>query len=364
MKIALLTIHYAYNYGAMLQAYALQEYINEQGACCEIIDYVGKRQSEEYKLFHLNKSLVGMMRNVRNLFTLRKQIARKKAFDRFKSGHLKLSEHATIHADVERLLESYDICLIGSDQTWNIHLNAFDPVYLLPFNTKAVKAAYAPSMGDNLTKFTEEELQHIASHIKEFKYISVREEKAQKVLSPYIDKPIATVVDPTLLLCRNEWDAVEKNSASNASTSGKYILFYTVKSDKSVVDYCKHLATETGLEVVCLHPQNQFEIGCQFKRNISIGPAEFISYIKNAELVCTTSFHATVFSVLYHKRLLCPTKNSRVLNLLEHTGLNGCAVDLCNPKYGTENMEWETVDDKLQEMRTNSADYIKQFLGV
>ena len=90
-----------------------------------------------------------------------------------------------------------------------------------------------------------------------------------------------------------------------------------------VVDYVKNLSQQTGLKVMALHPQNQFEIGCNFKRVCDGGPAEFINYIKNAEYVITASFHGTVFSIIYQKPFfsLVLGEGGRIKGLLNGAGL-------------------------------------------
>lgn len=279
MRIALLTIHYAYNYGAMLQAYALQKYLENQDISCEIINYTSKKQMLEYKLFHFDLNVIGILRNIRNLLTLSTQLKRKKEFEKFKKENFHLTPVLSTIDDLETMISQYDICIVGSDQTWNIHLNAYDDVYLLPFKTKTIKAAYAPSMGDKLSKFSNSEFYQIAQRINDFKYISVRENEAAQHLQSYVNKHIEVVIDPTLLLSCVDWNVIAQKSIKKVvELKEKYILFYTVKSNSQVVRFCKQLSKHLKLKVICIHPYNQFEIGFHVTRDIAIGPAEFIDY--------------------------------------------------------------------------------------
>lgn len=363
MKIALLTIHYAYNYGAMLQAYALQKYLEDQGVSCEIINYISSKQLLEYRLFHSDFNAIGMLRNIRNLLTLRTQLRRKKEFKKFRNENFHLTSILSTVNELKALLPKYDICIIGSDQTWNIRLNAYDEAYLLPFKTKTIKAAYAPSMGDKLSIFSNDDIRKMSQWIDDFMYISVREKETACYLQPYVNKQIETVVDPTLLLSNIDWDEIAKKSKRKAfGFKEKYILFYTVKSNSQVVKYCKNLAKHLNLKVICIHPYNQFEIGMHAIRDIAIGPAEFIHYIKYAEYVCTTSFHATVFSVLYHKKLFCPTDNRRVTQFLCNIGLNESIIDLQKPNYVIGNPVWSNVDNCIQEMKLKSTKYLAKII--
>lgn len=174
MNIGIITYHRAENYGSVLQAYALNKYIKNINSKfhVETIDYYNETQEKMYNLFQSNSSIMNIIRNIHTLLNIKALKNKKKAFKKFISIHISLSE--TIGNDTNKLkqyAQKYDICICGSDQIWNIHCDDQDINYFLSFSTNSRKVAYAPSLGIN--QFSEEE---------------------NKIFKKYISNPLAELI--------------------------------------------------------------------------------------------------------------------------------------------------------------------------
>ena len=301
-KVGIITIHKSHNYGAVLQAFATQRIFNSIGCETQFIDYETTKSKQDKLFLRLDLSFNAIKHNIRNILHPLLFLKRRKNFENFISNHLNIGEKQYNSQNIEHLKNAeYDVIVTGSDQTFNLILkgacNERVP-YLLPFEFSGKKVSFSSSLGDNVNEFTPEHKDILKRYLRDYDALSVREKSGADFIESLIGKRPQETFDPTLTLTKSEWDLV---ASQEKNKNGKYILFYTVVSAPWVVEYVKKISEQTGLKVLAAHPRNQFEIGCKFKRVCDGGPAEFINYIKNAEYVLTTSFHGTVFSMIYQK---------------------------------------------------------------
>lgn len=350
MKIGILTFHCAHNYGAILQAYALQEVLTNRGHDVEFIDYQSPYLLRIYKwltwkrFIHKDISI-----SVREIGLLSKRKMRYDRFQRFIKDKLTLSKHSYN-------LQSYDVIIIGSDQVWNTTLtHGFDSMYWGAWNHQhTIVASYAASMED---KIVLEKKSKIAHFLKNFDYISVREKSIKEQLKQLTNKPIDVVVDPTLLLNREKWSDL----GGKPIIEHDYILLYQVRNNNVALDIAHKIAAELKMKLVCLSARLD---SCNDKVAISSGPMEFLSLFRHAKFVVCTSFHGTVFSIVYHvpffSVILNDGKDARVINLLSQAGLSDRGIsEYANHPLSPIN--WECVDECIEKLRRNSIDYLKQF---
>ena len=228
MRIGIITFHAAFNYGSMLQAYALQTYLSIQGHEVEIINYRSYFQKSIYYKpfdFHSKYSILSSFK--RSLFypsSIPKLKKKWELFNSFLNQNLKLTKEYNTLNDLEKNSWNYDLLITGSDQIWNTGATDSGEVYFGNFiNSENIKKiSYAASIGqypENVdSNFLKEQIRH-------FTAISVREERSKEVLiQNNIEKEIEVVCDPTLLI-----DAYFYNKLYNESPliNGKYIFFYT-----------------------------------------------------------------------------------------------------------------------------------------
>jgi hypothetical protein len=191
---------------------------------------------------------------------------------------------------------NYDCVIYGSDQIWWRHspfptYPGFDPVFwgeYIPSSSK--KIAYAASMGQ--IDIDSHDKDFIKNALVHFNHISVREEGLRQLLQPLTSKNILTAVDPTLLMGIDFW----KKYADAFIPKEKYVLLYNLNPSKAA----EQLARKKAQQLNCRYIEitgavNPLKIGKEYKQTVDA--FEFITYIRHAEYVVTTSFHGTAFSI-------------------------------------------------------------------
>lgn len=323
MRIGILTFHAAHNYGAVLQCYALQEYLTSLGHDVSVINYKNKRMLAVYERFRveriLKKNLIQMIKNICAEISLyQRRKIRYSAFQKFISEELSL-------VPIESIMASpFDIIFIGSDQVWNYKLTyGFDAYYWGDFTrpSHTLLVSYAASMQD---KWSESKDEIISSKLRNFDFISVREASlAQKLQTLSPNKRIYHVVDPTLLLPLSRWSEI----ATKPNVTRPYILFYQVDVNPLARRIAQEVAERKGLKLLVISANIQNE---NDKAAISASPAGFVSLIKYSEMVVSASFHATVFSILFKKDFYSIKghgKNARINSLLSSLGIKDRIIE-------------------------------------
>ena len=328
-KIGLITTHYAVNYGAVLQAYALQKTIIAINGKCEIIDYVPDNKSIGRKIIFNFKSLKSTIYSFLIFlnFKFRKNHKIKvKKFDNFLTKKFHFSNlKFQSHQDLKNNLSDYDILVCGSDQIWNLNLFNDDAMFLKFDSTVKAKKniSYAPSIAE---KMTSKQLEIISKNIQHFSHLSLREKIGIKELSIISNKKINHVLDPIFLLKEEDWDEMSEL----VPIEGQYILLYVIggagKHMKKSVDLIRK---KLGYKLVYINlaPFDKFQSDLSLN---DVSPEEFISLIKNAKFVITSSFHGVAFSVHFGKQFFAypvQDRSSRHTSLLKKLGLEDRLID-------------------------------------
>ena len=321
MRIGILTFHCAHNYGAVLQCYALQEFLKHRGHDVCVIDYRPKAITSVYKLLTRKRIIrKNVFRVVKDLSLLFWRTKRYDKFENFINNKLQLAPVNTV------LKNSYDIIIIGSDQVWNYNItNGFDKYYWgnfpHPENTRIV--SYAASMQDN---WPDELSPTIKKNLENFDYISVRESSLVRSLSKLTEgRRIYQVVDPTLLIDKEKW----KSIAKKPKISRPYLLLFQVEGrNKKTEKIADELSKKNNLPIIRLTTSVDWHTSSKV-RNTS--PAEFVGLFMHASFVVCSSFHGTVFSLIFNRPFVSVRmgvgKDNRVGNLLQTFGLEHHFVD-------------------------------------
>lgn len=362
MKIGILTVHHSYNYGAVLQAFATQKLIEKLGHDVEFIDFDNTSFIQRRKVLLPFDSISNVLRNFRNLGAIRQLNARKEAFEKF-YRMMKVSDaHWLNTIDFDKL--KYDVVVVGSDQTFSLYLtNKPDEMrsFFLP-GYKGKKICFASSMGEKNHSLTDADVEWMKRCWNEFSSLCVREQFAKDFIENQTGKTVHVVLDPTLLLKADEWAAYR---STQKLPEEKYIVFYTVLSSPRVVAYAKEIAKMTGLKVIALHSKTRFDINSGFDYRISSGPQEFLSLIQNAEYVVTTSFHATVFSILFRKQFISilQCEGNRLKHLLNSLQLQERLIDENEAPSLTllnKEIDYNQVHSRLDDLRQKSIDQLRK----
>lgn len=320
--IGILTFHRAHNYGACLQSFALCKVLNVNKYKAEIIDYYEKNIYNHYKIIkpprkNFIKGFKIFLQDMANYNDNKKRYIN---FEEFIKVKYKLSKRYNHNLEAENL--QYDILITGSDQVWNKNIvRSLSNIYTLNFSDdKTKRISYAASIGDvSLIKNNKAEYKDKLSKLD---FISVRENDAAIELKKLLLKDIKVNVDPTLLLKKDDW---LKEISHLAQPKENYLLAYVVEPDDEYIKIVNYLSEKTGLGVIHFGLKNPGYKNV-IKSAYTEGPLEFINYIKDAKYIVTTSFHATVFSILFNNKFfVIPHKKtgSRVTNLLELLNIKG-----------------------------------------
>ena len=361
MKIGILTFHRANNYGAFLQAFALKTYLSSLGHEVEIVDYWPEGHADAYRLLSHSwkeRPFIGKIKLLISLI-LRYNRAKKRS-----NGMLALVKKYFGLTDIpcyqtpESLTNiSYDCVLYGSDQIWwkstIPNYSGFDSVYWGEYTSKKIrKITYAPSMG--IIDLNREDKDKIRKWLCNFEALSVRETELQQSLQGLTDKRISVVLDPVFLLSSVEWE-----SYCVPIKRSKYILYYNLLRSEEADNLAEIVAEQMQCDIVeitgSVHP---LKFG---KRYVQTANAiEFISLIKNAAFVITSSFHGTAFSLIFRKQFYSigmGKRAGRVESLLEQLGISNRLIRNVN-RLPKDRIEYEMLQLRLQHLIKESCEYL------
>ncbi|MBQ8658547.1 MAG: polysaccharide pyruvyl transferase family protein [Clostridia bacterium] len=366
-KVGILTFHASHNYGSCLQAYALQTTLKSLGVYPEIINFRTSRQKELYAVFTKKKGIMRFLKNLTHLLYFSSFKSKHNKFECFIKDEYVLSkkEYVSLN-ELEEEIFDYDVFLAGSDQIWNPFPSDFDWAYYLPFVRDVPKISYAPSFGPAIRKTDDERMKSLPERVANFSHISVREPQAKAYLESYVTKEVSVVLDPTLLLNKNEWlQLVDKTPI----VKGDYIFLYTLYATPVINKIAKRLSKKWKIKVVVSNVSNQHDAINSFKKQFSTGPKEFLNLIYYAKFVLVTSFHGTVFSVLFEKPFFAINgeKDNRIFNLLSITGLKDRTVNLANVQEKANTafqIDFSSVEKGLQKERRISFDFLRKALEL
>ena len=349
------TFQRAHNYGAMLQALALQNVLENKGFEVRFLDYKDVNIEAPYRLFPLKgkKGIEALKTILRSVRYIEPNIIRRHRFLTFQEKKLHLEKKKTDFFA--------DYYITGSDQVWNSDItNGLSDIYTLNFGRKDVKRiSYGASIGKG--QLSVEEQTIFQNKLQYMNSISVREETAKKLLEEiFPNKHISVVLDPTLLLTREEWgNLLEGIKVQN---NKKYILAYMVEENQEFRKIAKNLEEKTGYPIFHFEKKNFWKNAKSF---YTAGVLEFVNYIKNAEYVVTTSFHATVFSIIFNKKFwIIPHEvtGSRVIDLVNSLELSNRIVntlDMFLKVDYNEDINYERVDKILDIKRKQSLQWLE-----
>lgn len=304
-RTATITFHAAHNYGSMLQAYALQQTLINLGVDNEIINFRTERQKNFYPNPYELKN-VGLFRKMK-FFTLGILLPRYKdslskkyrLFEDFLQEKLILTKEFSSSEHLKKNLPKYDDYITGSDQCWNIHCGDFDWAYYLDFTDSINKISYASSFG---SKTPEKDISQIEEHLSKFKFISAREKASADYIKSITEISAEILPDPTLLIPQSHWAQL---AGEQPLIQDEFIFVYTPFARIGTMEVAIRLSKLTGLPIVISNePASRDVTKLLSRKNIrfkmDVGPIEFLNLIKNAKYVVSGSFHAVVFSLIFH----------------------------------------------------------------
>lgn len=363
MKKALtLTTYDVYNYGASLQAYALQQYLISQGLESELINYQPEYLRRKYDYKWVNpESAMSRFRVTRVAYRILKYLqrqttmGRKKAFDKFHKEYLKQTKRYLTHEELAKEPPLADIYIVGSDQIWNtFYETGRDGAFYLDFVKTGIKASYSASF--SYTEISNEWKERIAWWLKDFKKLAVREYHGVDILKD-LDFEGDWVLDPVFLLPIERW----KEIMTPVENKEPYLLVYDFENNKEIERFCKEYAKKKGLKIYSIN--DTYPRLYANKNFSSAGPREFVSLIYNCDAFVSNSFHGTAFSIIFGKPVFVFNRNrhkvnSRMESLTKMFGLEDCIVpegfDL--KKYAEMKFDYSKIDEiRITELKKSKT---------
>ena len=375
MKIDVITFSRAKNYGGILQAYALYHQLETMGHDVEFIDYIIEGSNvQDRSLFvkqMTSKSRIWGMNVITRwlwgLFYYSKIKADYMTFSNFIEERVRFSKKYYSEMELKTDPPIADLYITGSDQVWNSWGSQsptgreFDLPFYLSFIKNKRKISYASSFGRS--QLSEKHYKVVKKYLTDYEALSVREVEGQQILAKAgIESSV--VVDPTILCNPKMW----KNMTSRQPVEGNYTLVYQVRYDERIAELAKCVTNgkKQDLITICMTQQEKHKI----KGKVLMTPKveEWLSLIKNADLIITDSFHATVFSLLFHKPFLVNSAtrkgmSGRITHLLKMLDLSEYEMtdfDIENAEKIISNpIEWDRVDYRMEQLRMDSQKWLK-----
>ncbi len=338
-KIGIITLNGNFNYGNRLQNYALLKYIQKLGFSVETIWLCNYKSYIKEKLKRI-------------IYTFN---YRKKSFLEFTDSNLKVN-----YCINKNKLNKYDKFIVGSDQVWNYSFPDFNSSFFLDFSEYEKNVSYAASFGvDKIPQKYEKEYIRGLNNIK---YISVRENAGYRIVKELISKECEVSIDPTLLLNSKEWDSIIKKPKKY--NDKKYIFCYFLGNiSEHIKNEIYKYAKDNDLDIINLLDKND--------KYYSSGPQEFLWFEKNASLICTDSFHSSVFGLIYDKPFIIFERDDNEKNMYSRIETLLSKFQIKNRKFNGTNITKENIEHDytdaysiLEIERKKSDDYLKRALDI
>lgn len=353
MKIGILTFQWVtnQNFGASLQSYACKELLNK------ILNI------KNSKIIDFDPTQLSMKRKILSFFTA-------KNFREYNNKFLNLTKKIQNMDDLKKLNNELDIFVVGSDQVWRpIWFGEKSLHYFFDFvDDNKKKVAYAASFGVDYWEGTTELTEKIKPLIKRVDYISVREKSGIDICKNTFDVEAEWVLDPTLMLKRVDYQPILDDWKNKDHLENKYTAYMLLDDNKDLQNFGRKISKK-------LNSQMNFIKGKSFKilgRDITFynKVSQWLTYLKDSELVITDSFHCTVFSLIFHKNFIVVANKGRGMarleSLLSMVGLeerfirdiNDCDIE----KIINKTINYNEVDEKIEKEREKSFKFLKKAL--
>jgi len=346
MKVGILTFHEADNYGAVLQAYALQQVLKKLGAESE---FISTQTQDAPSADPISGPASIFMKRIRTEGAKRAAL-----FQQFRDRFMICSARYA-KEELTKINDEYDLFIAGSDQIWNFRIPGADERYFLPFADPQKRVSYAASFGTE--EFPEKAKPWCAKQLEQFKHLSVREESGWRIVRELIQKDAMVCLDPTLLLTREDWGKLILSDEEEP-----YVLLFMLKYDEELALRAKNAAAEAGVALKVVTAAFMPQYGFSGWSDVDVN--DWIKLIAGAKGVFTNSFHGTVFSLLFGRPLSVARlggelskRNGRLEELLNRVGMERalCGEQCC--------MDADAFEKQIDAARQESLNYLKEVLS-
>lgn len=374
MKVGIISINAhtkVLNFASPLHSYAFQQFLLQNGIESVIIDYKPNYYGQfnpRHPYFYYRKHPVKNKKKQKAIEHkwLKLFLARQKRFDKFQNFIDKYYV-TTDKCYNHQLLDTEDLgldCYIcATDVIWKCNKNAgFDRGFFLACDSMKgkYKIAYAASRGP-VVELAEDKEKLFLEYISEFQHISVREESLGNYIESISDIKVTHVLDPVLLHEKEFYEPIIKRPNRK---KGYVLLYVVMESAVPLIELAVAFAEKNGLEVIELSENMadaKIPAGTHHKVVYDIGIEEWLGYMDEAEYIFTNSFHATCFSILFHKQFFVGKRNGdKILSVMEMFGLSDRKYEDCfeGSDCIAKEIDFGPVDVLRREYMQKSSDFI------
>lgn len=385
MKIGILTQPLRNNYGGLLQNYALQTVLKKVGYEVVTLDWswptnksirffisVGVRYLLHYITFgRISKVMIRYVPTPEEDAIIHKNVY---SFVHKYINATNKTNNVSKFCEIANS-QNCDAFVVGSDQCWRPRYNAsFLPAMYLSFvSNKSIKRlSYAASFGTDVWEYSIRQTRKCQELIKQFNFVTVREESGVKLCKYYFGIEAEIVLDPTLLLDKNDY--INLITKEDVPKSQGTLFYYILDPKDKTMQFIESTASILGLTPFMVLPKykEEYRTKKHVKENIHDcvypSPTAWLRAFMDAELIIVDSFHGMVFSIIFNKLFwVIGNKKrgmSRFLSLLKLFDLEDRLIDEENLYNVDINkpINWEKVNAKRKYLKQNSLSLLYEIL--
>jgi hypothetical protein len=384
VKVYTLNYHYGNNYGAVLEAYALQKTIEKLGYESICINFIPNEPQSFKVLRRILWAFTKPEMAVHYVVTLIKKILKfdseitkykktdQNGFDIFRKQNLKIDEHkCSSISDLDHNFNNIEVCVCGSDVIWATGNNSLvSGAYFLNWGNLSMKrVAYAPSWGkSSVDALNVETKTRLSDYLSKFDHVSVREKSGVDICKKLGRHDSVWLPDPTLLISSDEWNQI---AAIPQINEVPYLLHYFVPYNETISSQVlvNTIKTELSLDLLTIPDLTKQSIGGE----VWPSPTKWISAIRDSNFIVTNSFHGVVFCILFHRPFVFTSligkdapKNERIYSLLEKFNISERIIS--SPSDENINsiinslINWEEVDEIKNAWREKGIRFLEKAL--
>lgn len=365
---------YVQNYGSMLLTYATQRLLENKGFDVEILNYsrVSLQEATTFKeLLHAlavrdgSKGKPYPIRFAMAIALYSSEIRMAGIVRDFMSKYINVSRERYLDENSLTVkTPKADVYCTGGDQMWNEQCNfhrTLKEFYLSYAPKGKPKISFSTSIGKE--RFDDWELPEVLPLLKEYDLISVREANTKPYFESLGLKNVYHLIDPTLLLPKDEWKAI----VAPRQVREGYVLLYEISRKGNLTACAKELAKKTGKELVRInrYSLDKIRVG---KSILCPTPEEWLSLFRHADCVVTNSFHGVVFSIIFERQfVLVPGANpTRLENMMKTLGIKERSCSEPEKILGVYNspIDYAEVNQHLEEERRKFSEFFDRVKGL
>ncbi|MGZ0656454.1 polysaccharide pyruvyl transferase family protein [Coraliomargarita sp. W4R72] len=383
-RVGVLTFHRSANYGAVLQAYALQKCLKSIGFSPSLIDYIPAQKSRHARtslkqewLDRLNRMrrpkfiLTAVGNRIRACLCRKKQARLSAICTSFIDRHTQVDPAPIFSQDSWKIEDSYHALITGSDQVWNTRWDKLDPVYFLNVDCDCDRRiAYAPSLGG--LELPSNLKPRLRRYFDAYHSLSLREESSLAELRTCTDRPISIVPDPVFLIA----PPLFKGRAEEVRSNSPYLLVYrlsqSLRQGAEFNKMVRSVAKKLNLKIISVSPESSSSTA--HAENVLPDPENFVRLINGAALVITNSFHGLALSLIHKTPFYaCPrdahggTQDARLRDLLTQFDMTHRFLTSANQfeqfKQKYDNIDWNSVERTRLSLKHTGINFLLQSLA-